>query len=452
MPGKNQVQDSLRRSLSGLKENPYLAEQIIANPVRSRKKKKKTNGAILISFVLVGIMTTAAAAGMIIRGEPLGVLRWISDSRPSVSETSMHISEQIIFPSADYSWNTSEAINPEKTTGDVTLNTRPAIMDSATITIQEATTDGYGIYLSILAEPKDPGILLLNNTINPFEDTPETIGQLSDYEDQKIAEWAVVHGFQELIRISVHSPSSEPYTNGRLLSSVTYDPETNDRHIAQIDTFENDRISSGANFDSFHNAKMLLEEDGSSLIMIAGGYIPQESYEISCTLIPWRTTADGKPDPYVRDIPSSDENDSLLDFNFVERGTVTLSFPSPSDTSVSMLAEYYGTTPFLIAQDASATVHVQFLQTLLNDYCIVTCNDSSRIYEGITVFLDEDQTTQIKNSKLFVSTYQLLNDEIVFTQSCEIPDYFPSRIYVRWDDYEYDMTQNAMVFLNSDTE
>ena len=452
MPSKKAAQDSLTRSLSGLKANPNLAEQIMSGPVKHCLPKRKITDATLISIVLVGMAATTMAAGLIVAGEPLGLLRWIGDARTSIPEDTQHVTEQIIFTTAEFLQEEMPEAGQENPGQKNTLITQPVEMSNATITVQEAATDGYGIYLSIRADPGDEGTLLLNHSINPFEDAPEAIGQSSGHTGQTIAEWAVAHGFQELIRVSLHSPPTETFANGRLLSSETFDPETNERHIAQIDVFESDRVSSGSNFDSFHNAKMSLNEDGSVTIMTAGGFVPQESYTISCMLIPWRMTSDGKPDPYIRDIPSSDENDSLLDFSSAERELLSFSFPSSSDMSVSELAKYEGTTAMLDSDESLATVGVQFVRTLLNDYCVVTCNDPSRVYEAISVYLDSNGTNRIGNSELFISCYRLTDGEIRFIQSVIMPEEFPPQLYIRWDDYEYNLTQNAVVYKDDNTE
>ncbi len=98
MPNKKAVQDSLKRSLSGLKANPCLSEQIMNEPKEHYSSKKKIKGATIISCVLLGMMITIMAVGLITAREPLGFLRWISEARTSIPEDIQHVAEQIILP------------------------------------------------------------------------------------------------------------------------------------------------------------------------------------------------------------------------------------------------------------------------------------------------------------------------------------------------------------------
>ena len=62
MDNKKKVQDSLNRSLSGLSENPYLAQRVIAQAKGETKVKRKSIGAVTLVIVLALAMVGTAYA------------------------------------------------------------------------------------------------------------------------------------------------------------------------------------------------------------------------------------------------------------------------------------------------------------------------------------------------------------------------------------------------------
>ena len=98
---KGTVQASLRRSLSGLKENPSLAQQIIAKSKVQVQSKRKANKRIYAAIIISGIMILTMAAGIAIKGEPWGLIDWILDAQPEKHNTiSQESIDQTVFPSS----------------------------------------------------------------------------------------------------------------------------------------------------------------------------------------------------------------------------------------------------------------------------------------------------------------------------------------------------------------
>ena len=282
---KSAVQASLGRALSELKENPTLAQQIILESREQAQSKRKNNKGISVAIIVTAILILTMAAGMAINGEPWGLFDWILDAQMERRDTvSQEANSQTLFTSSDtvYSYQEKKENNNSNTPSQPQSGSIE--MSMGTISVREIVSDGYGVYISVSAKPSDSDVLLLNFDINPFEDSPVVIGQIEEFQNQTIAEWAVGHGYKELIRISLSSPAPDPYTRGRLVSSVTFDPQCNSEHITQIDTYEIERVAFESNLDSFRNAKMLLEEDGTSLIMVSGGYTGLDQYDVACTL------------------------------------------------------------------------------------------------------------------------------------------------------------------------
>ena len=177
---KKDAQEALNRSLSGLQNNPYLVQKIITGTKEKVHKRKKLSSSAIIAFVLVGIMASAMATGIAINGKPWGVLNWIFEAQPNSTAVTatqkIYSDSEQILQEATASPSETEAIIPMEVAA---ISTESCEFDFATLSIREAVTDGYGIYLSIAAVPSTPDTLLLDWSINPFESSPEIIGQVS---------------------------------------------------------------------------------------------------------------------------------------------------------------------------------------------------------------------------------------------------------------------------------
>ena len=437
MISKKDAQEALNRSLSGIQSNPYLVHHIITGTKEKTYNKKKFSSSAIIAFVLVCIVASAMAAGIAINGKPWGVLNWIIEAQPNSTAVTatqkIYSDSEQILQEATASPSETEAIIPMEVAA---ISTESCEFDFATLSIREAVTDGYGIYLSIAAVPSAPDTLLLDWSINPFESSPEIIGQVSDYPKQTLAEWAVNHGYNQLIRLSIGSPLPEPYTNGRLVSSEKYDPDPTiaNKQTVQSDKWSCDLVSNGSGFDSYINQQMVLEEDGTSLIMIAGGFTNQKEYEIACFMMPWRMTKEGKKDPVDYDSPGLDPQEPIYDMNNRERGILSFAFPDKPSINSTIMEEYDGEIPLLSNPEMSGHIHIQFIRTNLNDYCLAEYNDPDRTYEHLLIYKNEKSDSFISYSNLYVSCYQLKGETISFLRSCILPDAFPETLYLQWVD------------------
>jgi len=444
MMSKRDVQESLNRALCSIREDPYLTQKIIQYSKAASRPRKRKPVMLIIGLSVMILAVSAMATGMITRHSPAGLATWIFSDKTKQADNPEPI-KQVVFP-LDESDNYYINSHPENNDySKDSFKSKPVEFSEATISIREILFDRYGIYMTIAAIPSDSHVLLLDYSMNPFENTPEDIGCESDYDQQTIAKWAVEHGYQGIMRVSFSSPAPEPYTSGRLVSSVSYDPESNDRHIVQIDTFQNDRISAGSNFDSYHDRKMQLEDDGTVSIMLSGAYTGQETYQIACTMFPWRMTPEGEKDPVIRDIPGRDPDDALYDYDYSEHQVITFTLPALQENDTVLLAEYEGNVAVKNSPDDTAPVTVKLIRTMVNDYCEVTSKDTNRVFDGISVFLDEEETEKLKPGRFFISSYQMNDNAIVFIQSCDAPEEIPLRMYLRWDDYGLNLSQTATV-------
>ena len=120
-----------------------------------------------------------------------------------------------------------------------------------------------------------------------------------------------------------------------------------------------------------------------------------------------------------------------------DRVILSFSFPDKPLVSATVLAEYDGEIPLLSNPEITSHIHVQFIRTSLNDYCLAEYSDPDRVYEHLLVYKDETPGSFISYSKLYVSCYQLNGETISFLRSCIVPNEFPETIYLQWvDDYE----------------
>ena len=82
---KEEAQEALNRSLSGLQEDPWLAQRIIASEKGEFKVKKISRATIIIAAVIVLAMATALAAGLGGRVNWLGETKTDSELEPSAT-------------------------------------------------------------------------------------------------------------------------------------------------------------------------------------------------------------------------------------------------------------------------------------------------------------------------------------------------------------------------------
>lgn len=319
---------------------------------------------------------------------------------------------------------TGEIPAPDETAGPFAA---PVESESLTVTVREARNDGYGIYLSVLFSPKEKGTLALNWAVNPFSEGPEALGIEPDEEGQTLAQWAAAHGYHKLIRISLHSRhAGEPERwkdNDEAAAWLTEHgiPFRRDKS----GNLEFDQVYMGADVESYINNLTMLEEDGSTLIMAAGGYLDgQEEYTIGWSAVPYRMDENGSGswDRY--------EMDEL------DQGTVSLRIPEEDGNAV-ILAEYAGEAPSKENGEERVPVNVQVIRTELNDYCRIRTADTARSFMVPQLYLAEDRiraTEHFARSEIYAYSAQKTGGMLVYTFGCRLPEELPDRLTVVWFD------------------
>ena len=390
--GFGERNDQLLSSLMTRNEKQYVP----------RRKHRILVPAIAIALIMMLGIGIAASNGH------WGVLNWLTENRSqeiSTAQPFMNDEETPFLPPVD--------------------------SDHVTITVREAQNDGYGLYLSVAFTPKEKDALAFNWGINPFEDGPKIIGLVPDYTNQTLAEWAVSHGYRKLIRVALMSMPD---------FSIPNELKTADEVAAYLEkqgisfrrtkegNIQFDRLNNGPEFDSYLNNKMMIEEDGSTLVMVAGSSLNgQEDYQMNWSAVPCLMNEDGTWDTKT---PEWKEDEW-------RQGTITLRIPESTHSEPVILANYIGTMKSMNHAEDDVTVKVQLIRTDLNDYFQIQCPDLERSYQAPWLYL-EDEINSFARSRIHSYSVQEKEGMLVFTTASLIPEEIPTRLIIRWYDSGYD--------------
>ena len=135
MDEKREVQKMLNHSLSGLKENPFLAQRVIAQAKGEKPVVKKISASMILVIVILCLAITAIAAGIIYNQE----WYWNNRNKPE-KEYKPEVYEELMSNMVE---------NPEQT---------PGADDLARVTVREVSwaPDADVVSVSIKAVPQDP--------------------------------------------------------------------------------------------------------------------------------------------------------------------------------------------------------------------------------------------------------------------------------------------------------
>lgn len=310
----------------------------------------------------------------------------------------------------------------------------PVETEFATITVREARSDGYGVYLAVAFTPKEKDVLAFNWSVDPNTDGPETMGIEPDRPGQTLAEWAAGHGYRQLMRVSVISMGNRQAPPEDIRTNEEYAAWMDEQGISYRKTGTGglmvDPLYSGPDFDSMVNDKSLLEEDGSTLVMAAGICLAgQDEYEVDWTACPAKMNKYGRIETGMAGMHSY-ENWS--------QGRLPIRIPAETDSGPEILAEYEGTISSLENPEERLPFTVQFIRTELNDYYRIRCTELARSFWGPTLVKDpEDPKTSgsewaFAQSDIYSYAVQEVDGALVFTHGCRFPEALPDRIRVHW--------------------
>lgn len=374
-------------------------DQLIASFLTGKEKPYASLGKhrILVPVIAIAIMMMLGI-GIAASNGRWGVLNWLSE-------------------------NSSQEISTEQPPMDVTDEPflSPVDTDYGTITVREVKNDGYGIYLSVAFTPKEEGSLALNWAINPFRDAPEAAGFVSDYRNQTLAEWAVQHGYHQLLRVG--------------FVSDVYQPQNSNSRKEPDGSIVYDKLINGANLDSYVNNTMKIEENGTSLIMMAGGSMGEtEEYELRWTAVPILMNEDGT---WKNKTPEWNSDD-------FRQGVISLTVSQSSSIDPAILSQYSGTVSSLSQKGTIIPVTVDFIRTDLNEYFQIKCADTGRSFQAPWLYLEENYT-RFGKSDIFAYSVREKEGTLIFTVGCQVPDEFPDKLVIRWFDSNTSFVQETVV-------
>ena len=323
----------------------------------------------------------------------------------------------------------------------------PVETEFATITVREARSDGYGVYLAVLFTPKEKDVLAFNWSIDPNTDGPETMGLEPERPGQTLSEWAANHGYRQLMRVSVISMSDSYNTPEDIRTDEELAAWMDEQGISYRRTGDGglmmDPLYSGPEFDSMINDKSLLEEDGSTLVMAAGICMAgQDEYEVGWTAYPVKMNKYGRIET---------GRDGYFVFESGSQGRLAVRIPAETESEPEILAEYAGTIASLENPKESLPFTVQFIRTELNDYYQIRCTELARSFWGPMLVKDpEDPKTQgsewvFARSDIYSYAVQEVDGMLVYTGGCQFPEELPDRIQIHWYSPEaYGLHENTV--------
>ena len=323
----------------------------------------------------------------------------------------------------------------------------PVETEFATVTVHEARSDGYGVYLAVLFTPKEKDVLAFNWSVNPNTDGPETMGLEPDRPGQTLSEWAANHGYRQLMRVSVMSMGHSHKVPEDIRTDEELAAWMDEQGISYRRTGDGglimDPLYSGSDFDSMVNDKSLLEEDGSTLVMAAGICMAgQDEYEVGWTAYPVKMNKYGR---------IKTGRDGYFVFESGSQGRLAVRIPADVNSKPEILAEYAGTIPSLENPKEKLPFTVQFIRTELNDYCQIRCTEPARSFWSPLLVKDpEDPKTQgsewaFARSDIYSYAVQEVDGTLVFIGGCQFPEELPDRIRIHWYSPEaYGLHENTV--------
>ena len=257
--------------------------------------------------------------------------------------------------------------------------------DTAAVKVIETAADSDNVCLTVEITPRSPRILVVNFDVEPFADSPVKIGQVPESRTQTISEWAVLHGYQAIIRATLSSSVPENY----VYSSPA---------------------SAEAGLDSFSNGTELTEKH-STILRAVGKTIPGlEIYDLFCNLMYWDL---------------SDKNSGQQEQVF---------FPvhvSAGAEEPELIGEYrLASDP-----DNADQMTVSVFRTPVSDYAVFRTDDRDYFFRNVRL-LDESGNPDVFNGKIFLNTSQEYEDEntYIYRLPCKLPEELPDTLIMSWSD------------------
>ncbi len=314
-----------------------------------------------------------------------------------------------------------------------------ADMEYATITVREAVNDGYGLYLAVAFAPKDDDTLIFGRWIDPYKDSPEEIGFVSDEKPQTIAKWAAKRGYKQMISVALVSMPEWPNGLPNMLSDDELAAWLDEQGIRYRRDLVHggiifDQTLGGAGIDSYLNSRMITEEDGTALIMAAGSSAGGGTDEYPLT---WTAAVNFT----MNENGAWKKNALDSEAAAWRQGKISLRIPVTGSGTEETLAEYTGEAPAMDGSGKMIPVSMRLIHTGLNDYYQIRVGDTGRAFQSPLPYLEssgENPPEAFAESDIYSYSVREQDGTLIYTRSCRVPEELPDSLMIRWLDENYE--------------
>ena len=259
--------------------------------------------------------------------------------------------------------------------------------DPVTLTVREAKTDGYGVFLQVEVQPKEDKILVVPGSID-FKDT--SIMKLGIDERKSIYQWAVDNGYKLLV---VNFPSTTDTTD----SGTDRDP----------------------GFHPYWNEPSFTTENGSTVIKAVRYAVPDTAqYELGYTLA------------YIEEDPSGGPVHHSLG-----EGVIPVTVTETEEPRV--IAEYKATSSSS-ADTPTPDATLTLLRSSCSGYCVLRSSDTKHMSDDLVhygwmlsndFFADGELVEWGERANNFVLSYQEIEEDntLVVCRSWTFPEEIPDK-------------------------
>ena len=259
--------------------------------------------------------------------------------------------------------------------------------ETASVKVLEAIADKDNVCFTVEVTPKAENCLVLNYDVVPATDSPEKIGRVPDNSSQTIGEWAAVHGYDKVIRVTLSSaaPAQTGYYSPS--AEVMLDSRSNGTEPA---------------------------ENGSTILRATGKAISGlETYDLFCSLQFW------------------DTGDEAQQSYLLEEITIPVRIPGANQEPLLIGKYRLASDPVNVDK-----MTVSIYRSQVSDYAEFRTKDRDYFFRHAHL-LDENRDMNAYSGTVIHSISQEYEDDnttYVYRLPCKLPEELPDTLIMAWSD------------------
>ena len=259
--------------------------------------------------------------------------------------------------------------------------------ETAAVKVLEAIADKDNVCFTVEVTPKAENCLVLNYDVVPATDSPEKIGRVPDNSSQTIGEWAAVHGYDKVIRVTLSSaaPAQTGYYSPS--AEVMLDSRSNGTEPA---------------------------ENGSTILRATGKAISGlETYDLFCSLQLW------------------DTGDEAQQSYLLEEITIPVRIPGANQEPLLIGKYRLASDPVNVDK-----MTVSIYRSQVSDYAEFRTKDRDYFFRHAHL-LDESRDMNAYSGTVIHSISQEYEDDnttYVYRLPCKLPEELPDTLIMAWSD------------------